>query len=158
MFLGGGVLNLKFYFNFPLFVIDFLLQLSFKKPSGRWSPKWSIACCFPFFKRDDYRTIESQNGLGCKGPQRSSDSNPPAMGRDQGHLPPDQPPAFSNGASTTSLRNVFQCLNTLKIKDLFLIAKLNLPFFSIKCYPYMPLPKFPPQLSYGPPLGAMSLL
>ena len=29
-----------------------------------------------------YRTIESQNGLGWKGPSRSSSSNPLAIGRD----------------------------------------------------------------------------
>ena len=33
----------------------------------------------------ELKLTESQNGLGWKGPSRSSSSNPPAMGRDTFH-------------------------------------------------------------------------
>ncbi|KAK4810857.1 hypothetical protein QYF61_008829 [Mycteria americana] len=37
-----------------------------------------------------------------------------------------------DGASTTSLGNLFQCLTTLTVKDFFLKASLNLPSLSLK--------------------------
>ncbi|KAK4822238.1 hypothetical protein QYF61_011879 [Mycteria americana] len=40
-----------------------------------------------------------------------------------------------NGASTTSLGNLFQCLTTLIVKNFFLISSLNLPSFSLKPLP-----------------------
>ena len=40
-----------------------------------------------------------------------------------------------NGASTTSLGNLFQCLTTLTIEDFFVISNLNLPSLSLKPFP-----------------------
>ena len=79
------------------------------------------------------RIIESQNGLGSKGPQWSLSFNPPAMCRVASHhtrLPRATSSlafnASSNGASTTSLGNLFQCVTTLRVKN-FLISNLTLP-------------------------------
>ena len=38
----------------------------------------------------------------------------------------------SDGASTTSLGNLFQCLTTLPVQNFFLTSNLNLPSFSLK--------------------------
>ena len=40
-----------------------------------------------------------------------------------------------DGASTTSLGNLFQCFTTLSVKNAFLISSLNLPSFSLKPSP-----------------------
>ncbi|KAK4832076.1 hypothetical protein QYF61_020632 [Mycteria americana] len=40
-----------------------------------------------------------------------------------------------DGASTTSLGNLFQCFTTLIVKNFFLISSLNLPSFSLKPLP-----------------------
>jgi len=46
----------------------------------------------------------------------------------QGHQPPDQAlNASRDGASTTSLGNLFQCVTTLCVKNFFLTSNLNLP-------------------------------
>jgi len=42
---------------------------------------------------------------------------------------------FREGASTTSLGNLFQCLTTLTEKNFFLISNLNLLSFSLKLLP-----------------------
>ena len=39
------------------------------------------------------------------------------------------------GASTTSLGNLFHCLTTLIVKNFFLLSKLNLPSFTFKSLP-----------------------
>ena len=44
------------------------------------------------------------------------------------------------GASTTSLSNLFQCLTTLTVKDFFLISNLYLPSLSLKPFPLVLLP------------------
>jgi len=41
----------------------------------------------------------------------------------------------SDGAATISLGNLFPCLSTLTVKNFFLLAKLNLPFSSLKPLP-----------------------
>ena len=43
--------------------------------------------------------------------------------------------ASKDGKSTTSPSNLFQCLTTLTVKDLFLISNLNLPSLSLKPFP-----------------------
>ena len=54
----------------------------------------------------------------------------------QGHQPPDQAARATSslalnvsrdGASTTSLGNLFQCVTTLCVKNFLLISNLNLP-------------------------------
>jgi len=69
-------------------------------------------------------------------------SNPPAMGRDTFHwtrlLRAPSNLALNTareGASTASLGNLFQCLTTLRIKNLFLRTNRTLPFFSLKRLP-----------------------
>jgi len=64
---------------------------------------------------------------------------PPAMGMDTFHytrlLKAPSSLALNlsmEAACTTSLGNLFQCLTPLIIKNLFLIADLNLPSFSLK--------------------------
>ena len=68
--------------------------------------------------------IESQNGLGWKGPQRSSNSNPPAAGRAANHYIRNQlrlPRASSNlvlsssGGIHSSLGSLCQCLIALEV-------------------------------------------
>ncbi|KAK4807110.1 hypothetical protein QYF61_018451 [Mycteria americana] len=63
---------------------------------------------------------------------------------EQGHLQLDQvaqsPDKLTltvsrDGASTTSLGNLFQCFTTLIVKNFFLISSLNLPSFSLKPLP-----------------------
>jgi len=55
------------------------------------------------------------------------------------------------GASTAFLGNLFQCLTTLRVKNLFPISNLNLPSFSLKPLPLVlslhVLVKVPLQLS-----------
>ena len=46
-----------------------------------------------------------------------------------------------DGASTTSLGNLCQCLATLIIEKFFLISSLNPPFFSLKLSPLVLLPQ-----------------
>lgn len=71
-----------------------------EKPQGVWrAPQQSVIICSPLWPESvvrksfvdknvwkclsiDFRITESLNGLSCKGPQRSSSSNLPAMGRD----------------------------------------------------------------------------
>ena len=43
--------------------------------------------------------------------------------------------ASRDGASATSLGNLFQCVTTLCVKDFFLISNLNLPCPSLKPFP-----------------------
>ena len=43
--------------------------------------------------------------------------------------------ASRDGASTTSLGNLFQCDTTLWVKNFFLISNLNLPCLSLKPFP-----------------------
>ncbi|KAK4816374.1 hypothetical protein QYF61_016278 [Mycteria americana] len=45
------------------------------------------------------------------------------------------PTCVQDGASATSLGNLFQCLTTIITKNLFLISSLNLPSFSLKPLP-----------------------
>ena len=59
------------------------------------------------------------------------------MGRDTFHHTrllknPSNPVLNTSTASTTSLGNLFQCLTTLIVKNVFLISNLNLPTFSLK--------------------------
>jgi len=42
--------------------------------------------------------------------------------------------ASRDGASTTSLGNLFQCITTLCVKNLFLTSNLNLPCLSLKSF------------------------
>jgi len=91
---------------------------------------------------DSHRIIESYNGLGWKGPCRSSSSSHPAMGRDtfyQNRLLKAPSSLALNtsreGTSTASLGNLCQCLTTLIVKNFFFISHLNLPFFSLKPLP-----------------------
>ena len=114
------------------FEADFHLNLQFplwKHQSVQWH-RWEKL----------YKFIESQNGLGWKGPYRSSSSTPSAMGRD----PFPQPRvlrALSNlalnpareGAATAPLGNLGQGLTTLRVNNFFLISNLNLPSFRIHC-------------------------
>ena len=85
---------------------------------------------------------ESQNGLGWKVPQISSSFNLPAMGRVTSHytrLPRATASlalsASRDGASTTSLGNLFQCITTPWVKKSLLISNLNLPCLSFKPFP-----------------------
>ena len=78
--------------------------------------------------------IESWNGLGWKGPERSSGSNPPAISRDIFHqtrlLRAPSNLAVNparEGAATASLGNLGQGFTTLMGKNFFLISHLNLP-------------------------------
>ena len=87
-------------------------------------------------------SLESQNGLGWKGPYRSSSSNPPAMGRDTFHqtrlLKAPANLALNTareGAATASLGSLCQCLTTLMVKNFFLISNLDLPSFSFEPFP-----------------------
>jgi len=85
------------------------------------------------------KTIESQNSLGWKGPLKVQH---PAMSRDIFHsirllrapsnLTMNVP---SNGASATSLDNLFHCFTILIVKNFFLISSLNLPSPSLKPLP-----------------------
>jgi len=86
--------------------------------------------------------LESWNGLGWKGPYRSSGSNPPAMGRDSFHqtrlLRAPSNLALNTareGAATASLGNLCQGLTTLMVKNFFPISKLNLPSFGLEPFP-----------------------
>jgi len=79
---------------------------------------------------------------GLKGPRWSLSSNPPAMCSVSNHQP-RLPRATSSlalnasrdGASTTSLGNLFQCVTTPWVKNFFLISNLNLPCLSLKLRP-----------------------
>jgi len=50
----------------------------------------------------------------------------------QSPIQPDLPSVSKVGVSTESLGNLFQCLNTLIVKNFFLICNLNLTTFSLK--------------------------
>ena len=87
---------------------------------------------------------ESQNCLGWKGPQWSSSFNPPAMCRVTNHhtrLPRATSSlalnASRDGASTTSLGNMLQCVTNLWVKNFLLISNLNLPCLSLKSFPFV---------------------
>ena len=82
--------------------------------------------------------IESQNGLGWKGPLRSSSCSTPATGRDT-----SLQTRFLKSTSSLSLNvprerafhslgSLFRCLTTLTVKSFFLISSLNLPSSSLK--------------------------
>jgi len=88
------------------------------------------------------KIIESQDGLGWKGPYRSSSSHTPDMGRDPFHQPRvlKAPSSLAldtarEGAATASPGNLCQGLTTLRGKNSFLISNLNLPSFSLKPSP-----------------------
>ena len=88
---------------------------------------------------EDFIVIELQNGLCWKESYTSSSSNPPAMGRDTFHftrlLKASSNLALNTsreGASTTSLGNLFQCLTILKVKNFSFVVDLNLLCFSLK--------------------------
>jgi len=90
----------------------------------------------------NHRIIESWNGLGWKRPPSSSSFSPPAMCRVANHqtrLPRATSSlalnASRDGASTTSLGNLFQCFTTLWVKNFLLISNLNLPCLSLKPFP-----------------------
>ena len=79
-----------------------------------------------------HRITELLNGLGWKGPYRSSSSTPLPWGGTPSTGPRVLKAPFSlaldtsrEGASTASLSNLFQCLITLIVKKFFLISKLN---------------------------------
>jgi len=116
-----------------------------------------------------WKDIESQNGLGWKGPYRSSSSSPPAMSRDTFHytrlLRAPSSLALNiagEGTATASLGNLCQCPVTLTVKNFFLLSTLNLPSFSLKPLPLVlslhALVKVPQQLSCKPPSGTGRLL
>jgi len=85
---------------------------------------------------------ESQRIIECfvsEGTFRGHLAQPPC--HKQGHLQLDQvsqspiQPALNvskDGASTTSLGNLFQCFTTLIGKNVFLLSSLNLPSLSLK--------------------------
>ena len=52
----------------------------------------------------------------------------------QSHIQPGLD-AYRDGASTTSLGNLFQCVTTLCVKKFLLIFNLNLPCLSLKQFP-----------------------
>jgi len=96
--------------NFSLCEQDYLCLLLF----------WKINCLLKFIPAIVQQIIESQNGLGWKGPQWSSSFNPPAMCRVTNHqtrLPRATSSlalnASRDGASTASLGNLFQCVPTI---------------------------------------------
>jgi len=69
-------------------------------------------------------------------------STPPAMCRVANHqtrLPRATSSlalnASGDGASTTSLGNLFQCVTTICVKNFLLISNLNLPYLSLKLFP-----------------------
>ena len=65
--------------------------------------------------------------------------------------------SFRDGASTTSLGTLCQCLTTLWVKNFFLIPHLNIPSFCLKLLSLVPLLLFLikslSQISCRPPLG-----
>jgi len=81
---------------------------------------------------------EPQSSLGWRRDlQRSSD---PSHCQRQGHLSRDPAAqsalnASSDGASTTALHNLFQCLTALITEHLVLMSGLNLPWFSSEPLP-----------------------
>ena len=77
----------------------------------------------------DHRIIEIQNGLGWKGPQGSSNSKSPAIGRLQrakSGTPADCPGPHQTRASTASLVNLFQYIITHSVK--IVVSLLTLLF------------------------------
>jgi len=100
--------------------------------------------------------IESQNGLGWKGPYRSSGSNPPAMSRDIFHqhrlLRAPSNLALNparEGAATAPLGNLGQCFTILMGKNFFLISNLNLLSSSLESFPLV-LSLYPLVKSHSP--------
>jgi len=67
---------------------------------------WEILC-----QDESCQVIESQNGLGWKGPKRSSGSNPPCHG--QGHLPPAQ------GAQSSIQPGLEHCQGKQLLREVF---------------------------------------
>ena len=64
----------------------------------------------------------------------------------QGHQPPAQAAqshiqpglnASRDGASTTSLANLFQCITTLFVKNFLLTSNLNLPYLSLRPFSFV---------------------
>lgn len=87
----------------------------------------------------NHRKIQSRNSLVWNRTLESSSPIPLSMAMDISHyirLPKGPSnPAFntaSDGASTTSLGNMFQCLNTLILKSFFFIPNLYLHAFGSK--------------------------
>jgi len=123
-----------------------LLKFKFKFILIHWhlffNNNWFFFFLVCVFVKLDHRITESQNGLGWKGPQWSLSFNPPAMCRVANHqtrLPRATSSQALNGsrdgASTTSLGNLFQCVTTLCVKNFLPISNLNLPCLSLKPFP-----------------------
>ena len=96
---------------------------------------------YPLTLIDACWIIESKNGLGWKGPQRSSSFNPLPWAGSLVARPgyPEPHPAWPwmpsrDGASTTTLGNLFQWA-TLWVIYFLLIFNLNLPCLSLKPFP-----------------------
>ena len=92
----------------------------------------------PKFELLQYHRIT--DSLRWKGPLEVIYSNFTAVNRDttaRSDYPGSDPtsPSPQGWASTTSLGNLFQCLNTFTVKDFFLISNLNLPSLSLKPFP-----------------------
>ena len=113
MFLGSicsSTFAFHTLYNLLFFSHEFIPRLSI--PAVFWLLSANHASCYCF--------IESQNSLGWKGPQWSSDFKPPAMCRVANHqtrLPRATSSLALNtsrdGASTASLGSLFQCVTTL---------------------------------------------
>jgi len=87
--------------------------------------------------------IESDTGLGGKGPLKAIQSQPPAVGRDIFNrtrlLRAPSNPAWNvprDGASTAALGNLDQGFTTLHVKSFFLKSSLTFPSFSLNHYPF----------------------
>ena len=101
-----------------------------------WMDKCRLGALEAACKREyNRRIIESQTGLGWKGPFKGHLVQAPAMSRDLFNwimllrVPSNLALNIARGgASTTSLGNLGQCLITLIAKDFFLISSLNLLF------------------------------
>ena len=111
----------------------------------------------------NHRIRGSQNGLGWKGPLRSSSSKPPEIGRDtflQTRLltvPSNLALNTSReGTFTTSLSNLFQCLTTLTVCVRYILPNIQskstlFQFKGIFPHPVTTCPsKVPLHLSYRP--------
>jgi len=107
--------------------------------------------------------LESQSGLGWKGPLEAIQSKPSAVSRDNfdqtGLLRAPFNLAWNvprDGASTTSLGNLGQGFTTLIVKNCFPISSLNLPSLSLKPSPLVLLQqallkRFPLSFLEAPP-------
>ena len=119
------------------------------EPSCCWN-RLSI-CAFPYKTWEEVATWrESQNGVGWKGPFRSSSSNSPAMSRvatQQLRLPRAPSNLALSTSSWWSTHNLSgpefslcQCLTSLWVKNFLLSSNLDLLSFSSKPSPIVLLP------------------